>query len=114
MKKINNWNSFNEGIAEFRKSTTILTDIVSHITNCSNTKIYFRIDSDKVSDLTFGDRFNPSVSFVFNNKPFKIILTDIIGLKGNFSNVKVFSEDKEIGTFKVNELEKVTELILST
>lgn len=102
MKKINNWNSFNEGIAEFRKSTTILTDIVS------------RIDSDKVSDLTFGDRFNPSVSFVFNNKPFKIILTDIIGLKGNFSNVKVFSEDKEIGTFKVNELEKVTELILST
>jgi hypothetical protein len=102
MKKINNWNSFNEGIAEFRKSTTILTDIVN------------RIDSDKVSDLTFGDRFNPSVSFVFNNKPFRIILTDRIGLKGNFSNVKIFSEDKEIGTFKVNESEKVTELILST
>jgi hypothetical protein len=102
MKKINNWNSFNEGIAEFRKSTTILTDIVN------------RIDSNKVSDLTFGDRFNPSVSFVFNNKPFKIILADRIGLKGNFSNVKIFSEDKEIGTFKVNELQKVIDLILST
>lgn len=69
MKKINNWNSFNEGIAEFRKSTTILTDIVS------------RIDSDKVSDLTKCKKY----SLIFYLLVFLNILFTCISL--HLSNV---------------------------
>lgn len=110
MKKIEGWENFNEGVAEFRKSHNILTSIVKNI---------------DVTDLFFGDRFEPYVYFKYNNKQFTIILCDRYGLSGNFSNVKIYNAEcnsnndlkkiykyyTPIEKFKVNQIDDIVKFI---
>jgi hypothetical protein len=61
MKNIKNWIKFNE--SNFNNNQ-ILSDIIDNI------------GLDKLSNIKFGEGLTPYVSFIYNNIPFSISLTD--------------------------------------
>lgn len=103
MKHLNNWKSFNEGNSE---KNQILTEIVDKLK-----------DEGSLSDLYFGDILTPSVYFIFNNHPFTVSLTDRLGINGDYTTISVIVEvdgiTESLGYYKINEVDKIVDLILN-
>ena len=102
MKTIKNWKSFNENSDE---KNQILTEIVK------------KIGVDNLSDITFGKSLTPYVYFIYNNIPFSISLTDRLGMSGEYRTISVIVEKDgttdTIGSYDINELDEVVDLILN-
>lgn len=103
MKHLNNWKSFNESNSE---KNQILTEIVDKLS-----------DEVSLTDLYFSNNLTPGVYFIVNNHPFSISLTDRLGMSSDYTTISVIVEvdgiTESLGYYKVNEVDKIVDLILN-
>lgn len=103
--EIKNWKLFNESNDLIPSLLVPLYSIVD------------KLGKNNLSDVVIGESLTPYLSFIYNNKPFSVSLTDRLGMSGEYSTIIIIVEEnfitETLGSFNTNEIDEVVDVILN-